>query len=1039
MRINLANRYMTTAVLRLFLMALIWVWAPTSHSETQQVRVGVLAFRDLDATSRQWAGLASYLNSRIADRQFEFVPLHLDELTQAAAGHKLDFILTQPEHYVLLRSHHHLAAVATLVQASPIMPVSKLGGVIFVQSNRDDIVKLSDLRNKVIAAAHISSLGSFRTQQWMLKQADIELPDDAKQVVFTGQPQDKVVEAVISGQADVGFVRTGLLESLVAEGKLKKGELKIVNARKVPGFPFELSTELYPEWPFSAAANTPDELIKAVTLALLEITPDHPAAREGKFHGFMPPADYSSLETMMLELRAHPDRLEYFDLRDIVEKYSREAIFALTTLLILMISAFLHLLRSKRQVTAALDERASLLNSLGEGVYGVGVSGLCTFINPKALEMLGWAEHEIIGADQHQLFHSKDPAGSIHLKTECPIRLTLADGQRREGEEWFIRKNGKLFPVHYSVTPLKGRGKKAGVVVAFRDISEARKADELVRIAAIAFETQEAMVVTDSKTRILQVNKAFSEVTGYSAEEAVGRTPALLKSGYHEPEFYREMWAALKEHGSWRGEIWNRRKNGEIYPEWLTISAVRNSQGETTHFVSTFIDITQRKEAEEQIQFLAFYDPLTRLPNRRLLHERIQLSLGSSIRRTCHAALLVIDVDNFKTLNDSMGHDVGDLLLRQVALRLRESVGSNDTVARVGGDEFVVLLEELAENLHEALSQIEHIARNILQTLGKAYQFGEIFHHCTASIGAVPFKDGGETIESLLKSADMAMYKAKNAGKNTLRFYDPTMQTEIEKQAVLERELRAALAEKQFVLHFQPQCDHTGLSFGTEALIRWQHPSRGLLPPNDFIPIAEETGLIVPIGQWVVEEACRQLAEWQKHPETAHLELAINVSVLQFQDSDFVAMVEEALKATGAPPSLLKLEITESLLLHDSDAVIERMHKLKNEIGVSLSLDDFGTGYSSLSYLKRLPLDQIKIDRSFVQEIGDNENDAAIAEAVIALGRSFDLKIIAEGVETQEQLNALIAKGCLSFQGYLFARPAAIEHFPIKPRQPDSQ
>lgn len=1039
MRIDLANRYTALAVVRFCLLALTCLWTLTTLADAQAVRVGVLAFRDLDATKQQWSGLAGYLNSRIEDRRFEFIPLHLDELTRATADEKLDFILTQPEHYVLLRSHHRLAAVATLVQGSTTQPVGKLGGVIFALAARDDIKKISDLRGKVIAAAHINSLGSFRTQQWILKQSGIDLPDDAKHVVFTGQPQDKVIAAVIAGEADVGFVRTGLIEALVAEGKLQKGALKIINPRQEPGFPLQLSTELYPEWPFSATHTTPDWLIKAVTLALLEISHDDPAAIQGKFHSFMPPADYSALETMMMELRAHPDRLEYFDLRDIVEKYSREAIFALTTLLILMLSAFIHLLRSKRQVSAALDERASLLNSLGEGVYGVNKAGLCTFINPKALEMLGWSQHEIIGADQHQLFHSQNPDGSIHRNNECPIRLTLSDGRRREGEEWFVRKSGQLFPVQYSVTRIKGRGKMAGAVVAFRDISEARKADELVRIAAIAFETQEAMVVTDAKTRILQVNQAFSDVTGYSADEAVGRTPAILKSGYHEPEFYRDMWIALKEHGSWRGEIWNRRKNGEIYPEWLTISAVRNSQGETTHFVSTFIDITQRKEAEEQIQFLAFYDPLTRLPNRRLLHERLQLALGSANRQTSHAALLVIDVDNFKTLNDSMGHDVGDLLLRQVALRLREAVRANDTVARVGGDEFVVLLEELGESLHEALGQIEHIARNMLQALGRPYQFGEIAHHCTASIGAVPFKDGAETIESLLKSADMAMYKAKNAGKNTLRFFDPTMQTEIERLAVLERELRTALSEEQFILHFQPQCDHTGLSFGTEALIRWQHPTRGLLPPNDFIPTAEETGLIIPIGQWVLEQACRQLAEWQKHPATAHLELAINVSVLQFRDSNFVAIVAQALKESGAPASQLKLEITESLLLHDSDSVIERMHALKNEIGVSLSLDDFGTGYSSLSYLKRLPLDQIKIDRSFVQDISINKNDAAIAEAVIGLGRSFGLKIIAEGVENEQQLNALIERGCLSFQGYLFARPAGIEHFPVKAPQASSQ
>ena len=1035
MRISVANGWTTLATLRLCLLAVICLWTATVQSSTSTVKIGVLAFRDIDTTRQQWLGLAEYLTTRIPDHQFEITPLHLDELTRATASEKFDFILTQPEHYVLLRSHHRLAAVATLVPG----PVSKFGGVIFTLANRNNINGLSDLRGKTVAAAHINSLGGFRTQQWILKKSGIDFPDEAKQIIYTGQPQDKVIDAVLAGKADVGFVRTGLIESLINEGKLDPRAIKIINPLKEKGFPLLLSTELYPEWPFSATHNAPDALIKAVTLALLEIPPDHPAAITGQFQSFMPPADYSALETMMLELRAHPDRLEYFDLRDIIEKYSREAIFALSALLILMLTALVHLMRSKQQVSAALRERASLLNSLGEGVYGVDNTGRCTFINPKALEMLGWSKQEIVGTGQHQLFHTQAPDGSIHRHKDCPISRTLSDEQKREGDAWFCTKGGTHFPVHYSVTRIKGRGKNAGAVVTFRDISDSRKADELVRIAAIAFETQEAMVVTDAKTNILQVNRAFTDVTGFSAEEAVGRTPAILKSGYHEPDFYKEMWSSIKLHGSWRGEIWNRRKNGEIYPEWLTISAVRNPQGETTHYVSTFIDITQRKEAEEQIQFLAFYDPLTRLPNRRLLHERILLALDSVTRNASYAALLVIDVDNFKTLNDSMGHDVGDLLLRQVALRLRESVGGDNTVARIGGDEFVVLLEELGANLPEVLGHIEHAARDMLAALGRPYQFGEIAHHCTASIGAVPFRNGTETTEGLLKSAEMAMYKAKRAGKNTLRFFDPTMQTEIEKLAVLERELRTALVENQFILHFQPQCDQTGQSFGSEALIRWQHPTRGLLQPNDFISIAEETGLIVPIGQWVLEQACRQLAEWQKNPATAHLELAINVSVLQFQDSNFVALVNQALKDSGAPACLLKLEITESLLLQDSDAVIERMHTLKNHTGVSLSLDDFGTGYSSLSYLKRLPLDQIKIDRSFVQEISTNRNDASIAEAVIALGRSFGLKIIAEGVETEEQLKALIDKGCLSFQGYLFARPSCIENFSIQTTQRNSQ
>ncbi|MBS1131505.1 MAG: diguanylate cyclase/phosphodiesterase with sensor(s) [Proteobacteria bacterium] len=1035
-----AKQVTLVTLIRLCIAFGLWLFQPAYASDSNTVRIGVLAFRDVQATEQQWSALGAYLTEAIGDHRFIVVPMYLDDLSAAAASGEVDFVLTQPEHYVLLRARHGLAAVTTLTTLAGGQPVSKFGGVIFTRADRSDINSLANLRGKVVAATHPNSFGSYRIQQWTLLQAGLRLPGDLKQPIFTGPPQDNVIEMVLDGKADAGFIRTGLIEALASEGRLDPSRLKLINPQQVKGFPLLLSTELFPEWPFSAVRDVPEPLIKAVTLALLKIPPDHPVATKGKFHGFSPPADYSGLESVMLELRAHPDRLEHFDAQDIVDKYSTQVVGGLSTLLILSMLAVAYLIRSKRLVGAALRERASLLDSLGEGVYGIDQNGQCTFINPKALEMLGWTADEVIGSDQHARFHHHRPDGSIYPSADCPVYQTLRDGQRRQGEEWFFNKDGQGFPVQYSVTPISRQEDKEGAVVTFRDISEARKADELMRIAAIAFETQEAMLVTDAKSQILRVNRAFTEVTGYTAAEAIGQTPALLKSGYHEDSFYKDLWTSLKENGIWRGEIWNRRKNGEIFPEWLTISAVRGQHDEITHFVSSFLDITKLKEAEEQIQFLALYDPLTHLPNRRLLNERLSKALTSSGRQRRHAALLFIDLDNFKMINDSMGHDIGDLLLRQVALRLRESVRSNDTVSRLGGDEFVILLEELSPNIHDATTQIEHIAQKMLDSLVQPYKFGEFSHHCTASIGAIPFMDATETIESLLKSADMAMYKAKAAGKNRLFFFDPAMQTEVEARAALERDLRQAQREKQFVLYLQPQVDQSGHVSGAEALIRWQHPTHGLILPGEFTHVAEETRLILPIGQWVLEEACKQLVIWQKNPDTAHLTLAINVSALQFRNPDFVDDVARAIHESGALASRLKLEITESLLLEDIDGTIERMQVLKNQLGVGLSLDDFGTGYSSLSYLKQLPLDQIKIDRSFVKDIHCNPNDAAIAEAVIALGRSFSLNVIAEGVETIEQRDALIARGCLTFQGYLFGRPGPIDAFPAcRPPQRNSQ
>ena len=1016
------------ALFRLCFIAALWLSAPASIGSEHTARIGVLSFRDIEATRQQWAPLAEHLNQLISGHRFELVPLHLDDLNHAVEGGKIDFVLTQPEHYVLLRTRHGLAAVATLMPLAGGLPVSRIGGVIVTRNGRGDIRELADLRERTVAAPHQNSLAGYRLQQWALLQAGINLPDDLKGIAFTGQSQDEVIRQVVNNQVDVGFVRTGLIESMIDEGKLDAGAIKVINPQYDPDFPLRRSTALYPEWPFLASGHVPEALVKAVVMALLQIKPDDPAALAGKFYGFSPPADYGALESMLLELNAHPNRLAYFGLRDIVAKYSTTVVAGLSILLLLMLLAVVYLIRSKRQVAASLRERASLLDSLGEGLYVIDRRGHCSFVNPKALEILDLTRQEVISTDQHLLFHHHRPDGSPYPNSECPIYLTLHDGRKRRGEEWFFRKDGGGFPVRYSVTPLRDKHND-GAVVVFQDISESRKSDEQMRISAIAFETQEAMLVTDAAKRIIRVNRAFTETTGYVAEEVIGQTPAIFRSGHHEHDFYREMWAALEEHGHWRGEIWNRRKNGDVFPEWLSITAVSDAQGRITHFVASYLDLTQRKEAEQQIQFLAFYDPLTHLPNRRLLNERLEKALLSGARHRRYAALLFIDLDNFKMLNDSMGHAIGDLLLREVAQRLSASVRANDTVARQGGDEFVILLEELSQDIHGAIAQIKLIAQNMLEALDKPYQFGDVSYHCTASIGAIPFMDAGETVESLLKSADMAMYKAKAAGKNALRFFDPSMQTEIERRASVERELRNALQAGQFELYFQPQVDSAGKVFGAEALIRWQHPGRGLVGPDEFIRIAEESRLILPIGQWVLAEACRQLALWQKNPDTAHLTLAVNVSALQFRDNDFVNSVARAIAESGAPGSHLKLEITESLLLEDIGSTIEHMRPLKEKLGVGLVLDDFGTGYSSLSYLKQLPLDQIKIDRSFVRDINSNPNDAAIAETIIALGHFFNLTIIAEGVETAAQRDTLITCGCKAFQGFHFGKPGTIEQF----------
>jgi diguanylate cyclase (GGDEF)-like protein/PAS domain S-box-containing protein len=566
------------------------------------------------------------------------------------------------------------------------------------------------------------------------------------------------------------------------------------------------------------------------------------------------------------------------------------------------------------------------------------------------------------------------------------------------------------------------------------DITAARANEEELRIAAATFMTQEGTLVTDSRGVILRVNPSFTDITGYTADEVIGCTPALLRSNRHDAAFYRTMWAELLTRGRWQGEIVNRRKNGEAYPEWLTITAVKDAGGATTHYVGVFQDITARKAAEDEIRNLAFYDPLTHLPNRRLLLDRLQQAVAATSRNSRYGALLFLDLDNFKMLNDSLGHDIGDQLLIDVAARLLANVREGDTVARLGGDEFVVMIEDLSEAAGEAAAQAEVTASKILSTLSRPYQLKNQEYHGSSSIGVAMFRGRDAGIDEVLKRADLAMYQAKAAGRNTLRFFDPAMQASINQRSVLEGELHRALADREFVLYYQPQVDCSDHCVGVEALIRWNHPRRGLVAPAEFISLAEESGLIQPIGHWVVEQASERLAAWAGDPLTANLVMSVNVSAKQFRQTDFIDHLRATIRRSGAVPSRLKLEITESLLLADVDDAIAKMLALRG-LGVGFVLDDFGTGYSSLSYLKRLPLDQVKIDRSFVNDVLTDPNDAAICRAVIALGKSLGLGVTAEGVETPEQWQLLRSEGCQYVQGYLHARPMAEEALLVWLRQ----
>lgn len=646
-------------------------------------------------------------------------------------------------------------------------------------------------------------------------------------------------------------------------------------------------------------------------------------------------------------------------------------------------------------------------------------------INNHLCKMLEYSEQELLSMTWPQLTHPDDLAAD----NEQFVLLLANDIQHYSIEKRFISRTGKIIPTITSVQCIRQPNGQVDYVTAMvQNITERKQAEDALRIAAIAFESQEGKVVTDADNVILRVNKAFTTITGYDAEEVIGHNPRILSSGRYDAAFYDAMWKAINTSGYWEGELWNKRKNGAVFPEKLTITTVKNSAGIVTNYVATIDDITLSKQAEQEIEELAYYDPLTHLPNRRLMSDRIQHAIAVSARSGKEGALLFLDLDHFKTINDTLGHDMGDLLLQQVAERLKGNIREGDTVSRFGGDEFVVLLEGLSAQPIEAATQAEHIANKILLSINKPYQLASHNYTSSTSIGITLFDDHQSKMEELLKQADIALYQAKDDGRNALCFFDPQMQENINVRVKLEQELNQAIEQQQFQLYYQIQVDDYQSPLGAEVLIRWLHPERGFVSPFDFIPLAEQNGTILAIGQWVLDTACTQLAIWQQDALTQELTLSVNVSAKQFRQAGFISQVMMTIQQHDINPARLKLELTEGLLLTDIEDTIAKMTTLA-EIGIQFSLDDFGTGYSSLQYLKKLPLYQLKIDKSFVDTLVTDANDQAIVRTIVAMAHSLGLSVIAEGVETKEQQQRLLTEGCTHYQGYLFGKPMPIDEF----------
>jgi diguanylate cyclase (GGDEF)-like protein/PAS domain S-box-containing protein len=922
--------------MRAFFAVLLAAGMQYASAAEQEIRIGVLSFRPLEQTRQQWQATADYLNAHVAGGyHFSMEPVYFPELNGVIDQNRFHFVLTNPEHYVTMRTEHGLTAMATLMPLAEGHPVDSFGGVILVRADRNDIKGLEDLRGKVVAAVGEQSFGAYLVQRWAMYERGIQI-GEVNKVHFTGLPQDKVVAEVLNGQADVGFVRTGLVESMVREGKLKLGDIKILNAQPRRDFPQLLSTELYPEWAFSAAPNVPEKLVKKVTLALLNITPDDAAARSGNYYGFTPPGNYAAVEAVMLRLKMNPDLAQQFDLRDVVRKYGMPLLGGALLLLLGVLSALVYLARTNRSLQSSYRERKRL----------------------------------------------DDELQRTNASLEEKVIKRTQDLQQSEA------RFRQMFEHHASpmllVEPLSGD--------------------------------------------IVNANRAAARFYGYSIAQMKAMNIAQISTS--PPQEVAEQ----------RLQAQNQERNYFVFPHRLANGEERTVEVHSSPvevegrrlLFSIIHDITERKQLEEQMHDLAFYDPLTKLPNRRLLLDRLGKALLTCARTRRYGALMFLDLDYFKKINDLHGHDIGDKLLVEVANRILACIREQDSAARFGGDEFVVMLEGLSESQIEAVTQAEVVAEKIRSALAQPYSLKQenevIVHHCSSSIGVSVFRRHDETMEQLLKWTDMAMYRAKDSGRNAIRFFDPDMQTAIENRAALEADLHAALEQHQFSLFYQVQVNAAGKPQGAEVLLRWQHPQRGLVLPAQFIPLAEETGLIVPIGAWVMDTACAQIKRWRDRPAFQNLVLAVNVSAKQFRQPDFAEQVQKAVVRHGITAMSLKLELTETLVLDNIDDTVTKMQALK-DFGVSFSMDDFGTGYSSLSYLKRLPLDQIKIDQSFVRNISTDKADMVMVMTMVDLGMNFEVDVIAEGVETETQFQLLHRYGCASFQGNLFGRPLPLEQF----------
>ena len=1101
----------------------MWWGGLQAHAapEKPEVVLGVLSLRNAAATAQTYASVVQHLQEALPNQRVRLAPLPWDELDRAVQATQLDFVLTNGVQYVSLRHRNALsgALVTQRIHESG-SRVSTRGAVVLRQASRTDLSDFSLLHSRKLTVAlpalHHQGMLSYLAPMVELAQAGVGTGDWHWKE--TGRAQHKVIDAVLQGQADLGFVRTGLIEELEQSGQLAPGRLAVVNPKPGLGYPVHLSTALYPEWALAALPHVDEATSRTLTAALLSMDLSGPGEDDTRVTGFTIPADYGTLEDHMRLLRMSPfDRAPQLTWVDIWAQY-RWTLVALMAVTAGMLVSLLALWRVHRA-------RTVVMNNMSDGFVRVDLTWRCRMVNRKAAEWLGRPVRKLVGQDMWAVFPPE-----LGQRYEAIYRQAMATGQphtidmqlaqtdrwfenrlqpddqglsvfltdiseRKRQEEKLRHSETRNRAIVSALPDLLFRLDAQGTVLDFqtgnpqdlllppsaflnrriadilpstvaqpamaalanalagqpdvrleyalplpqgeqhfemrmvkiaanevlgisRNVTDRLRAQETQRLAASVFDTaNEGIFITDATLHIVQVNPAFTHITGLNVDEVLGLDLTRLGLDANE-DTYRELLRTLQHHGEWKGEVWSRRKNGEVFMARLSLTALANPKGQIGHHVGVFSDVSALKAHEEEMLHIAYHDALTGLPNRRLLADQMKVAVSRALRGERFMAVCYFDLDDFKHINDAHGHEAGDQVLTTVARRLQAELRAEDTLARLGGDEFVALISDL-----ENVSECEALAQRLLTAVGGAIDLGHTVVRVTASIGIALYPQDDVSPDTLLRHADQAMCRAKEAGRNRFHVFAADNDRDARSRRDLVHRLRQALTQHELRLYYQPKVNlRTGEVLGVEALIRWQHPEQGLLPPAAFLNDLLDGDLEIDVGNWVIDEAIRQWCAWRDAGQRVAT-VSVNVSSHQLLKPGFVDALSAALRRhSGFEPQALQLEILESAAITEIDHAAQVMRQCL-DLGVGFALDDFGTGYSSLSHFRRLPVDTLKIDQSFVRGMLSSPDDRGIVAAVVHMAKAFNRHVVAEGVETPAHGQALQELGCDVAQGYAIARP----------------